>query len=129
MMREKQFQNVVVVLDMVAKFCLLKQLLACALALFGHMYLEIISKKASRIWNNSLNTRQKTLPGCQGPSAFEKASLFGQLISTRSERCNLEKYLYPAICWRLYKVRVGITVGDRSYNMHEITIVVSYWNC
>ena len=48
---------------------------------------------------------------------------------TPSERCNLVKYLYPVIYWRLYKVRVGVRVGDRSYNMREITIVVSYWNC
>ncbi len=46
---------------------------------------------------------------------------------TRSECCNLVKYLYPVIYWRLFKFRVG--VRDRSYNMHEITIVVSYWNC
>ncbi len=51
---------------------------------------------------------------------------------TRSERCNLVKYLYPVIYWRLYKVsvgvwvgvrvevRVGVRVGDRSYNMREI---------
>ncbi len=45
------------------------------------------------------------------------------VYSTRSERCNLVKYLYPAIYWRLYRIRV------RSYNIHEITILVSYWNC
>ncbi len=48
-------------------------------------------------------------------------------VFTRSKRCNLVKYLYPVIYWRLFKYRVG--VGYRSYNMHEITIVVSYWNC
>ncbi len=50
-------------------------------------------------------------------------------IFTRSERCNLVKYLYPVIYWRLFRFRIGVRVGDRSYNMHEITIVVSYWNC
>ena len=49
----------------------------------------------------------------------------------RSERCILVKYLYPVIYWRLFKVkiRVGVRVGDRSYNIRGITIVVSYWNC
>ena len=37
---------------------------------------------------------------------------------TRSERCNLVKYFYPVIYWGLYKVRVGVRVGDRSCNMH-----------
>ena len=39
---------------------------------------------------------------------------------TRSERCNLVKYLYPVIYWRLFKFRVGVNVGDRSHNMHEL---------
>ncbi len=30
------------------------------------------------------------------------------LTCTRSERCNLVKYLYPVNYWRLYKVRVGV---------------------
>ena len=57
------------------------------------------------------------------------STFFIHPVFTRSERCILVKYLYPVNYWRLYKVRVGVTVGDRSYNMHEITIVISYWNC
>ena len=66
---------------------------------------------------------------------FDRGVVWGRLyerwIATRSEcYINLVKYLYPVIpviYWRLYKFRVG--VRDRSYNMHEITIVVSYRNC
>ncbi len=54
---------------------------------------------------------------------------FTSYILTRSECCNLVKYLYSVIYWRLYKFRVGVRVGDKSYNTHEITIVVSYRNC
>ena len=61
------------------------------------------------------------------PLAGQRQSEIAQKNATRSERCNLVKYLYPVIYWRLYKFRAG--VRDRSYNMHEITIVVSYWNC
>ncbi len=50
-------------------------------------------------------------------------------IFTRSERCILVKYLYPVIYWRLYKVGVAVRVRDNSYNIHQITTVVSYRNC
>ncbi len=51
-----------------------------------------------------------------------KIPKFGCKMFTRSERCNLVKYLYPVIYWRLYTVKVR--VGERSYNMHEITILI-----
>ncbi len=71
------------------------------------------------------------LVGCSQYSCQPIASTnFGITHFTRSKRCcNLVKYLYPVIYWRLFKLRVGVRVGDRSYNMHEITIVVSCWNC